>query len=78
MHKTGACQVPSLVTVLCRVVSSGMAQGMFLVHGVWLEVDHEDVQRLQQTALLQHVSIIIPVCICKGGINANKLNLLSY
>ena len=35
-----------------------MAQGVFLVHGVRLEVDHEDVQRLQQATLLQHVSLM--------------------
>ena len=34
----------------------GMAQGVFLMHGVRLKVDHEDVQRLQQVPLLQHVS----------------------
>ena len=34
----------------------GMAQGVFLMHGVRLKVDHEDVQRLQQVSLLQHVS----------------------
>lgn len=33
-----------------------MAQSVFLLHGVRLEVDHEDVQGLQQAALLQHVS----------------------
>ena len=44
------------VTLYITCPLTGMAQGLLQMRGVQLEADHEDLQRVQQDALLQHVS----------------------